>query len=252
MKRIFCLSFFLVSLALARTESKITRSAELEETDSQGYVLQTFAYVKHTLSEFKSKSQSNRFEFSDDMASPVSKKVQVFSRIRKFVTECGSTRYTGRSDKADMVLIDHSSRLCDDFKPYTWELRILSKRGGTRYFRGNPKEIGGTPDCSKYAQNTICIALFQPATCFYKEMSAPGSNPCHATAALKQALCEQGIDPESVANEIRCGITIDAPCPLPMCAAPPVGCHYESSPDLNPEKCPLYPCGILKCDSQPE
>lgn len=243
----------------AKETPKPSRIADLEETDAEGRVLQTFAYARHTLSEFKRKDKTVLFQLEDSSAPQIvcikapcpqplpSLELSKFEGIKKSMGECGSTVYTGRSRNGKkLVLTDHSTRLCDDFRPHLWELKISESRKSMRFLRGNPKSEN--LKC-EYA-NTMCIMLYMPAVCSYKDISIEGTNPCFGSAAVKQALCERGIDAEKISDdEIVCEIKNAVPiCPEPMCMAPRPGCTVTSSDELNDDGCPKYPCGQMVCN----
>lgn len=242
MKQLFLFLLLISTTLYAHQAHGPYRSADMEQTDASGYVLQTFVAVEHKLSEFKRKDRTVSFEFSETSLGKT--KFTSFHNIRKSLADCGSTQYVGYSVRSKMVLMDHSTRLCDDVQPHQWVLKIYSTNNSIRYFRGNPK-MAGDFDCERFASQP-CVMLYAPATCYYQKTSAEGSNSCFAIAELKKKLCEQGYDADKIRDEeIAC--TMQNICPLPMCVAPAEGCTYEPSNELNEYGCPLHPCGILKC-----
>ncbi len=77
-------------------------------------------------------------------------------RVRQFAIQssrevgCGSRKITaveqapaGLTDfpAATLSVVDHSTRRCDDFQPYTWAVTVGSKREATRHFGGNPEPV---------------------------------------------------------------------------------------------------------------
>lgn len=77
-------------------------------------------------------------------------------RVRQFRVQsvakvgCGSVRYTsvevaphGLTDfpAAVLNLTDHTTRLCDDYRPYLWEVTVRSPREALRRFGGKPEPV---------------------------------------------------------------------------------------------------------------
>ena len=139
-----------------------------------------------------------------------------FTVVAKRPDSCGSTRYIAvesskqPSLKRRLQLVDHSTRRCDDFRKYEWEMSLHGKNG-KRLLSGNPTKVEDTASCREKLGNTMCIALFRPAICTAKTIeggrttivpiTAEGSNSCHAIAQLKFAACDQGYQPEQFQNE---------------------------------------------------
>ncbi len=58
---------------------------------------------------------------------------------------CGSTVYharenVGHTEPTILELVDHSTRLCEDYRPHRWELKLMGFRF-TRNFVGNPEGV---------------------------------------------------------------------------------------------------------------
>jgi hypothetical protein len=183
-----------------------------------------------------------------------------FTVIKAEKTDCGSTVFTaihkGKKKKAaQMRVLDHSGRMCDDVISHVWEVTVKEAGGDKKHYVGNPKSVD-TLKCLEDLGNKACIMLYAPATCSLvsidgKELTPPltahGSNSCFAQHSLQTAACELGFDLKSIEQGVyEC--TMKGPvCPAVLCAAPPEGCTYESVSDLNEYGCPLYPCGKLVC-----
>lgn len=173
-------------------------------------------------------------------------RVRNFRIVAQYRDRCGSTHYQGITKGSRMELVDHRERTCKDARRWAWVATLSEVRQKPRTFVGNPKA-----DCSEVTKDTLCTMQFMPALCSFDGVSAEGSNPCHATAKLRQSLCEAGKDWEVDENQVICAIEDSMPCPLPMCAAPPPGCRYVPDPDLAPGECPMG-CGNLECEGGPD
>jgi hypothetical protein len=113
----------------------------------------------------KSLTQNRRDGARRPTSYTLSEEVQVFcvkapcppmrqTRVFRIQSErdagCGSRQITaveqapaGLTDfpAATLKVVDHSKRLCDDFRPYAWEVTVQSRREKLRRFGGNPEPV---------------------------------------------------------------------------------------------------------------
>ncbi len=79
------------------------------------------------------------------------------------------------------------------------------------------KDVKESPEvtkCKESLRNTICVALYMPATCSLDKVKgkkleeplvASGANSCNAMVELKMKGCERGFDPKTLKDkEIQC------------------------------------------------
>lgn len=173
---------------------------------------------------------------------------------------CGSqrifaTEVTQANQPIVLTLLDHTTRVCDDVVVAKWEVSLAQKKKPVRLFVGDPKSLKSAPDCSKINDNMACPMLYAPITCGVNSwkgkpltppISVSGGNNCLTQLGIRTALCERGLDYENLENEkVMCEYR---PCPMPMCAAPPEGCHTVAIPDRNAQGCLAFPCGTLECE----
>ena len=71
-----------------------------------------------------------------------------FTITNRRLGSCGSTVYTavetsnrGRVEGRTLTLVDHATRVCDDYRPYRWEAQLTAGRRDVRQLFGNPKPV---------------------------------------------------------------------------------------------------------------
>lgn len=97
----------------------------------------------------------------------------------------------------------------------------------------------------EYEDKASCeAAVFPPITCtaIFFGCNITLGNTCECGA---QSGCS---NPYKYNDKEACEAALPVfPCPMPFCAAPPEGCTYVFTEELNELGCPLYPCGQLEC-----
>ena len=82
--------------------------------------------------------------------------IAVFKLVQTRPGNCGSTLYTavestpreGQEPRV-MEVVDHRSRICEDYKKYLWELKLSTTSNGQssiRFFQGNPQSTYAIQD----------------------------------------------------------------------------------------------------------
>ena len=88
-------------------------------------------------------------------------------------------------------------------------------------------------------------------------MACVGDRPCTLTGGESVPPTWKGYDTGlNYCNTCQCNdgnllctkMACTPKCPIPGCIAPPEGCEYIDSPELDDDLCPKYPCGKLHCE----
>jgi len=244
--------------------------AELVELDNEGQPVPSLTSYQLTLNKLRDRLMSfTLLQITGSKCPPGALCIlpyfeikREFRIIKQADVGCGSRKIfainVDREYPSRLTVLDHTTRLCDDFHPYTWVVTVQEGKHRRKNLGGNPSPTDqDEANCAEIGQNTICTMEYAPTTCtaytlhgerLNEAIGAHGGNPCLASMNVKIAACEKGLEWWRLRDdEIFCPIAIEPPCPLFSCAAPPPGCRYVPDGALNDHGCPVS-CGTVVCD----